>query len=79
MLHHSNLQRLAQRLQRPRNPVDFSGVAQIGEAIYFLRRGVEPPGQFSGAHPLPDHLIEQQDLGGNAGGQFDKLLARLDG
>jgi hypothetical protein len=39
----------------------------------------EAAGEFGGTHLLTDHLVQQKDLGGDAGGQFHQVLAALCG
>lgn len=62
----------AEGLHGKSDAVDFGGVAEVGEAVDGLRRSAQAAGEFCGADVLVDHFIQQQDLGGEAGGELNK-------
>ena len=69
----------AEGLHGEGDAVDLGGVAEVGEAVDGLRGGAEAAGELGGADMLADHFVQEQDLGGEAGGKFDEVLATLRG
>jgi len=55
--HGAHIEALTQRLQSGRDAVDAGGVLDVGEAVHFLRCGLQSSRQFRGADMLLDHFV----------------------
>jgi hypothetical protein len=70
----ANLQRLAEGLHRPRDPIDPRSVTNVRQPVHLLRCRLHPARQLCRTNPLPDHFIQQKHLRRNAGGEFNEIL-----
>ena len=68
---HPEVQALAQYLECFGNRVDFRGVIDVDDALYALWTDFQTPRQFGRRYALPDHFVEQQDLGAQRSRQLD--------
>lgn len=57
--------------------VDLGGVIEIDDALNVLRTGIEPPCQFRLTDLLRKHLVQQQNLRGQARRRVDQFLPCL--
>jgi len=74
--HRAHVEPLAERFQGGGDAVDSGGVLDVGEAVDLLRGGLQAPRQFRGANVLLDHLVEEENLGREAGGKLNDVLPR---